>query len=873
MKKKMKLMLLVVAMAVIVGASMNPVSAATLTLDETVEISYNKSEFNISVYPGNASYSGTNMAGDAVTGVFGDGTVSAYDFINQDPVTFAVSSYANDGSGTIAHAVATVDVDTKPSESWANVWTASDPGVDPADYAFGVDGTVLRGMNITGTIDISDMSSGTAYVLFGGIKQLVTLTATMSGAGVDDKVAEYTIDLLTTNPAGKNHIWASSFVFSDAEGYDTITYHYTHDGESKRGRFMGAIIDGTALITEPISIPVPNGDFETMYKPGTMITGNMEDNGYASGVGPDRPIGRGTFEFSDGTTGDFADITGWLGYSVGLADPNTANRGAPNAEDNYTVGGKHCFAANGVKWGNSPDGALITSDASLGLVEDGTYTLSMMINTWKNDGPPHATPVVLELLADGVSLVPTSVVDSPIDGINWVEISRTYDAATMAGVIGQDLTIVLGVGRDAVGTQTRFDDVLLAFVPRAIPIPVPNGDFEAIYKPGSTEITVTELGTWIDGVGANAPLNNNGVATFSDGTTGNFVDVPGWIGAPGWLGDNQWDGTDPNRQGAFNTGSGDDSIYSLGANGGNWGAPNGEMVVSAASLAEIEAGLSYTLSVRMRTANATNPPLPLVWDLLADGSALAPTSWVELAMTTEFQSFSKTYDAASLSDHLGKSLTIQLGVDSPSSGTQMKYDNVSLAYVPEEPEPSPGYYQLFDFDDQTVGAPPSIAGFDTTATVVSDAQAYSGNNSWNIEDTSGGTATLDFGWNDDMDFLTEGTWSMSLMMLVPTGTTGGFSLFWQGGGFLVADADADTVHLVAGGTWTAGDTTPLVRDQWVVYEMVFDGQTGVTTHYYDGIELGSDTSSEAGFGRFGGWVDPAIAGGWYIDDIALLQLQ
>ena len=53
-------------------------------------------------------------------------------------------------------------------------------------------------------------------------------------------------------------------------------------------------------------------------------------------------------------------------------------------------------------------------------------------------------------------------------------------------------------------------------------------------------------------------------------------------------------------------------------------------------------------------------------------------------MTTEFQSFSKTYDADSLSGHLGKSLTIQLGVGSPSpSGSQMKYDNVSLSYVPE----------------------------------------------------------------------------------------------------------------------------------------------------------------------------------------------
>ena len=252
MKKKMKLMMLIVAMAVIVGASINPVSAGVLILDDTVEISYNKSEFNISVNAGNASYSGTNMAGDAVSGIFGDGTVSAYDFINQDPVTFGVSSYANDGSGTIAHSVATGDVDTKASEKWANVWTASDPGVDPADYAFGVDGTVLRGMNITGTIDISDMSEGTAYVLFGGIKQKVTLTATMSGANVDDKVAEYEIQLITTN-AGKNHMWVSSFVFTDADDYDTITYFYTHDGEAKRGRFMGAILTPT-IVPEPATL-------------------------------------------------------------------------------------------------------------------------------------------------------------------------------------------------------------------------------------------------------------------------------------------------------------------------------------------------------------------------------------------------------------------------------------------------------------------------------------------------------------------------------------------------------------------------------------------------------------------------------------------
>jgi hypothetical protein len=244
MKTKMKLMLLVVAMAVIVGASMNPVSAALLTLDDTVEISYNKSEFNISVYPGNASYSNDD---GTVTGVFGDGTVSAYSFVNHDQTALTVNSYANDGSGTIAHTAGVVS--TKTNDVFANVWTASDPGVGFSNAADITDLTVARAMNITGTIDISATSEGTAYVLFGGIKQKVTLTATMSGAGQDDQVAEYEIQLIT-NSTGKNHIFASSFVFTDADDYDTITYDYTHDGAAKRGRFIGSVLT-------PVAVPEP----------------------------------------------------------------------------------------------------------------------------------------------------------------------------------------------------------------------------------------------------------------------------------------------------------------------------------------------------------------------------------------------------------------------------------------------------------------------------------------------------------------------------------------------------------------------------------------------------------------------------------------
>jgi len=483
----------------------------------------------------------------------------------------------------------------------------------------------------------------------------------------------------------------------------------------------------------------------------------------------------------------------------------------------------------------------------------------------------------------------------------WVHMAFTFDEDTdaLSGYINGELAgftivpegrgvasdtnpLIMGHGGGIEPYQGLLDEVCIYDValtdaeiwklanPNAIP--VPNGSFEEMYQPGSTSITADLGDGWTQGVGPDTPMDN-GTATYSDGTTGDAVDIPGWIGADaqGWVdngGSYDRDPNFPNRQGAVAAQiATPDGLYYYLSNGGDWGNPAGGLIVSDAPLGTVEEG-TYTLS--MLATGPDGPAIPVVLDLLADEVALTPSSSVDPELSGDWQEVSRTYDAASLEGHLGASLTIRLGVDRGASGGQTCFDNVTLTC---EPASSADYYQLFNFDDQTVGQPPAIAGFDTTPTLVSNAQAYSGNNSWNIEDTSGGAATLDFGWNSDMDFLTEGTWSMSLMMLIPTDTTGEFCLYWEGGGFLVASANADTVHLFAGGTWTAGDTTPLVRDQWVKYEMVFDGETGVTTHYYNGIELGSDTSDAAGFGHFGGWVDPPIAGGWYIDDIALLQLQ
>jgi hypothetical protein len=226
------------------------------------------------------------------------------------------------------------------------------------------------------------------------------------------------------------------------------------------------LILGIAVCNESRADPIPvsNADFETLYKPGTAIEGHVSPGGWSQGVGPDCPIDDGGHEFDDGTSGDVADIPGWIGADRDgwIANGGTYDRdettgnlqGSVNSQYNFTDGGVQSYLANGGDWGN-PAGGLIVSDAPLAVIESNlTYTVSMMANG-------AAAPVTLDLLADGVALTPSSSVD-PVLSAEWQEYSRTYDLASLAGSVGKDVTIQLGVGREASGTQSHFDDASLS---------------------------------------------------------------------------------------------------------------------------------------------------------------------------------------------------------------------------------------------------------------------------------------------------------------------------------------------------------------------------------------------------------------------------
>jgi hypothetical protein len=227
------------------------------------------------------------------------------------------------------------------------------------------------------------------------------------------------------------------------------------------------------------------------------------------------------------------------------------------------------------------------------------------------------------------------------------------------------------------GAGTLFiDDIRLypqaGDTPASLTGSVPNGDFEGVFKPGWNTITADLNGGWTQGVGIDA-IMDDGTALYSDGTSGDSVDIPGWIGAQGWEGSYERDTAFPNRQGSVQA-SGVDGSFAFLANGGGWGNPNGGLIVSADSLGDVEDG-TYTLAM-----GANGGATPVVLELLAGGVVVTPTSSVDPELTGEYQEFSRVYDGASLANFLGDPLTIRLGVGRNAVGKQTRFDNVDLAF-------------------------------------------------------------------------------------------------------------------------------------------------------------------------------------------------
>ena len=476
------------------------------------------------------------------------------------------------------------------------------------------------------------------------------------------------------------------------------------------------------------------------------------------------------------------------------------------------------------------------------------------VPTWTNyaDLPTVATVTdfmgaALRRVRDGEYLL-FSRRTQPGEGTGGYE-AIGWDAATIAAAVagdgpGEQYVVDIIDAFTAYGTSPWWawigvDDITLTDVEVIYPtmITVPNGDFEQIYQPGSDAITADLGAGWTQGLGPNTPMDN-GTATYSDGTTGDSVDILGWIGADpqGWVdngGTYTRDTSFPNRQGSVARQSDTpDGLYYYLSNGGGWGNPAGGLIVSDAPLATVEGGLTYTLSM-LANGGAT----PVVLELLADGVALTPSSSVDPELSGDWQEFSRTYDAVSLDGHLGESLTICLGVGRGASGGQSHFDAVLLSYVPEPV--AAGISLIEDFDSLAVGTNMNdVDGWEgwqgdaQWGARVTDAVAYSGTNSLEIV---GGRDDLVPYWPE----VTSGDYVLTVMQYVPATTTAGQLYYWcYGLGTVLINCDTGKVYVndLDAATRVEAD---LVRDQWVELKIAIYLDIQTCDFYYGDVLLGS----------------------------------
>lgn len=198
-------------------------------------------------------------------------------------------------------------------------------------------------------------------------------------------------------------------------------------------------------------IPLPlNGGFD-ISKPGTngAVVGTVVGN-FLRGVGEAGvTIQNGTsVDWDDGTSsaaGEVIDMLGWT--AVNGAGGDTLNNG-PGASLAW-----NSFAG----WG---DNTRIESNV-LGQISPGeSYTISVVVGG--PAGGPRSQGIAFNLLANGVALTPDSQTDVTAGSGDFETISRTFEAASLTGVLGQDMTILVGVTDDnTAGNRIIFDDVSL----------------------------------------------------------------------------------------------------------------------------------------------------------------------------------------------------------------------------------------------------------------------------------------------------------------------------------------------------------------------------------------------------------------------------
>jgi hypothetical protein len=332
------------------------------------------------------------------------------------------------------------------------------------------------------------------------------------------------------------------------------------------------------------------------------------------------------------------------------------------------------------------------------------------------DPPPpslSAVPVTLTLEAIDDSIVPPPHEDTVTIDVYDTPCSAARIGLSLAEENQGDIVSDSDSRPDCVTNIYDLEEMVLKWLDTSpkeaftnpVQLSAPNGEF-LIFKPETDYTILATLleGSFATGVGDNLEVLGAGIASYADRTKGGYIDCPGWTLIQGTndLAPNGVDG-------------------SVGLNAfAAWG---GDTRLESEPLGNVEANKAYKLSAVVSGPVAEDP---LALELRAGGVAITPNSSVDPTGSNvgDWQDISRTYEPNSLVEHIGKPMTIVIGVqDENNLEDRVVFDNVTL-----------------DIDPNAI----------TTVDAGNDIVTWSGQSvqlAPNIND--GGTSTLTYAWSAD----------------------------------------------------------------------------------------------------------------------------
>lgn len=210
----------------------------------------------VSVNPDNAGFAGFQyrLADDTTEGtdyeVDFSAPVQAYRFVFDNGTGITTRAGSPDSDTAITMTTTDTSYDSF-GQGGTKLWTTNDPGsnlLSPATAANFTNGIGIRDIsNVSGSIDISGLSSGTVWFIYGGYNSTPSITGTMRDTdGPDGDLAVGNAHI--GDNANQQEMFVASFDFVNDAGYDTIDYDYTVGT-----RWAGIVVTGTA-IPEPSSL-------------------------------------------------------------------------------------------------------------------------------------------------------------------------------------------------------------------------------------------------------------------------------------------------------------------------------------------------------------------------------------------------------------------------------------------------------------------------------------------------------------------------------------------------------------------------------------------------------------------------------------------